>query len=99
MKTPFAALFVREPRLNGFSDSCGVSAVTVLTIDAANRRAEVLERAGATSRRFWTSFDFLATTPVLAAAKLAPFLSAIHGRAPIQKMAVTTPVDGGKPSA
>jgi len=79
---PFPALLVRPPLVKGYSDSCGVSAVTVLELDRAGQRAFVGSRCGSLNRRFWAPFSDLASTPEEAAKKLAPYLSALAGRAP-----------------
>ena len=88
---PFPALLVRPPLVNGFSDSCGVSAVTVLQIDREGKRAFVGSRCGALSRRFWAAFEDLARTPEDAAKKLAPHLSALAGRASLTAVTAQTP--------
>jgi hypothetical protein len=88
---PFPALLVRPPLKNGFTDSCGVSAVTVLQLDRAGERAFVGSRCGSLSRRFWAPFSDLASTPEDAAKKLAPHLSALAGRAALTATPVMTP--------
>jgi hypothetical protein len=90
---PFPALLVRPPLVKGYSDSCGVSAVTVLQLDRAGERALVGSRCGSVSRRFWARFDELASTPEDAAKKLAPHLSALAGRAALSAVPVTTPAE------
>jgi hypothetical protein len=90
---PFAALLIRAPLKGGYSDSCGVSVVTVLELDREQKRARVSSRCGGMCRLLWAGFDELASTPEEAAKKLQPHLSALAGRAALSAVPVQTPAE------
>lgn len=102
---PKRALLIRASALEGakaWTDSAGVRACEVIGLDAKPAdaaRALIEWREGKAHRKGWVPLDRLASTPAIAAEKLAAHLSALLAAQRPAQMPVTTTTGSAEASA